>query len=522
MAAIVAMAAMTGFGIASESLAFGWDQPGRWAPDLLVGATFAGAACWAWPTARGAASLLALTSVAWFAANVQPGTLLFWHRGALIHLLLAYPGLWPRSRAARAGVAVGYAASIGNWWRYEAATIVLSAAVAGLLRHEHTCTGSRRARHRRVVLWAGTALCTVLAAGAAARLAVGATPLAMAPALWLYEAALCAVAVLAAQGIRGRSEPATVTDLVVELGEHRSGLLREGLVRALDDDSLVVGYWQAPHGNYLDPSGRPVKMPDAADGRTVTRIERDGHPFAVLVHDPAVLDDPALVAAVESATRLTAAHAALHAELRAQIDEVKASQRRLLFAADEERRQLERRLHEGPQQRLTALRETLRALGAKPDGPGADALARAGDRLDSTTDELRTLALGLHPRELGDGLRSALTTLAARHSLPVRLDVVDERFAGEFEAAVYYAVAEALANVIKHAEASRVEVEVRRADTTVLITVRDDGVGGADPSRGSGLKGLADRVEALGGTLGLVSDRGTGTVLSARIPLTRR
>ncbi len=136
--------------------------------------------------------------------------------------------------------------------------------------------------------------------------------------------------------------------------------------------------------------------------------------------------------------------------------------------------------------------------------------------------ELHTLALGLHPRELGDGLNSALTTLAARQALPVRLDVVDERFAAEFEAAVYYAVAEALTNVVKHAEASRAEVEVRRADTAVLITVRDDGVGGADPGLGSGLKGLADRVEALGGTFGLVSDRGTGSVLSARIPLTRR
>ncbi|WP_328868845.1 hypothetical protein OHT76_01440 [Streptomyces sp. NBC_00287] len=518
---IAAMAAMTGFGIVSESMAFGWDQPGRWAPDLLVGATFAGAACWVWPTARGASALLAATSVAWFAANVH-GPLLFWHRGTLIHLLLAYPGLWPRSRPALVGVGVGYAASIGGWWRYEAVTIGLSVAVAGLLLYEHFRAGGRRSRHRRVVLWAGAAWCAALVVGAAVRLTVGASSGAMASTLWLYEAALCTVAVRAAHGIRGRSQPTTVTDLVVELGEHRSGLLRDALVRALDDHSLAVGYWQAQHGRYLDPAGRPVELPDAADRRTVTRIERDGRPFAVLVHDPAVLDDPALVAAVESATRLTAAHAALHAELRAQIDEVRASQRRLLFAADEERRQLERRLHEGPQQRLAALRETLHTLGTDPDGPGAAALARATDRLEHTMDELQTLALGLHPRELGAGLSSALKTLAARQALPVRLDVCEERFAGELEAAVYYIVAEALTNVAKHAQASRAEVEVRRADTIVLIAVRDDGVGGADPNHGSGLKGLVDRVEALGGTLGLVSDRGAGTVLSARIPLTRQ
>ncbi|MEV0170472.1 ATP-binding protein [Streptomyces sp. NPDC050803] len=519
---MAATAAVVGFGALSESMAFGWGRPGRWAPDLLVGAVFAGAACWVWPRARGAAGLLAATSVAWFAANVLPDAGLFWHRGTLIHLLLACPGALPRSRLAWGGAGVGYLASVGAWWRFDTVTVALSVALVCLLLYEHTRADTGRARHSGTALWAGTAFGAALAAGAVARLVMGPSSGAAPPTLWLYEAALCVVAVLLARGVRVRSEPAAVTDLVVELGEHRSGLLRDALARTLGDDSLEVGYWQPDHGRYVDLAGRPVSLPDAADGRTAHRIERDGRPFAVLVHDPAVLDDPALVAAVEAATRLTASHAALHAEVRGRIAEVRASRRRLVLAADEERRDLERRLHEGPQRRLAALRAALRSLDTDPDAPQAAALARTCDHLEHTIEALRTLALGLHPRELEGGLSSALETLAARQPLPVRLDVPAERFADESEAAVYYLVAEALTNVAKHARASRAEVAVRRADESVVVTVRDDGAGGADPERGSGLKGLADRVEALGGTLALVSGPGAGTTLSARIPLSRR
>jgi signal transduction histidine kinase len=215
----------------------------------------------------------------------------------------------------------------------------------------------------------------------------------------------------------------------------------------------------------------------------------------------------------------------LNAELHAKLEELAASRARIVAAGDVERRRLERNLHDGAQQRLVALSLSLRLVLAKLDADPEAAramLATAGDELALALEELRELARGLHPAVLSDhGLRAAVEMLAGRVPVPVEIaDIPAERLPEPVEAAAYYLIAEALTNVAKYARASKVRVQVRASDASVVVEVSDDGVGGADPAGGSGLRGLADRVEALGGSLEIASPPGAGTSLRAEIPLT--
>ena len=214
----------------------------------------------------------------------------------------------------------------------------------------------------------------------------------------------------------------------------------------------------------------------------------------------------------------------LNAELHARLEELAASRSRIVAAGDVERRRLERNLHDGAQQRLVTLSLALRVAQTKLESDPAAAraaLADAGDELAVALDELRELARGLHPAVLSErGLAAAVEAIAGRAPLPVEIaDVPDGRLPEPVEAAAYYLIAEALTNVTKYAQASRVQVRVAARDSGVVVEVADDGVGGADPSAGSGLRGLADRVEALGGSLEVVSPAGGGTTLRAEIPL---
>jgi signal transduction histidine kinase len=193
-------------------------------------------------------------------------------------------------------------------------------------------------------------------------------------------------------------------------------------------------------------------------------------------------------------------------------------------AADTARRRIERDLHDGAQQRLVSLALRLRtARASAPADAGAltQQLGEVADGLTGVLDELREIASGLHPAALAEGgLRLALNALASRSAVPVSLDVgVDRRLSEPIELAAYYVVAEALANVAKHAAATLIDVEVAADADTLRVRVRDDGHGGADPTRGSGLIGLTDRVEALGGSLSLHSPPGSGTTVQIALPL---
>ena len=204
--------------------------------------------------------------------------------------------------------------------------------------------------------------------------------------------------------------------------------------------------------------------------------------------------------------------------------ELTASRARVVAAADETRRRIERDLHDGIQQRLVALGLELRAAQATvPPQPGEleDVVSRAAEGLASVIDELREISRGIHPAILSErGLEPALRALCRRSAVPVELDLDAERRLPEpVESAAYYVVSEALTNAAKHAHASVVNVELDTRDTILQLAIRDDGIGGADLSRGSGLVGLSDRIEALGGTLQVTSPVGTGTTLQIEVPL---
>jgi len=203
-------------------------------------------------------------------------------------------------------------------------------------------------------------------------------------------------------------------------------------------------------------------------------------------------------------------------------DVLRSSRARLVEASDVERRRLERNLHDGAQQRLVSLSLVLRLAQARLHHDADEAnrlLGQAAEELSQALEELRELARGIHPAVLSDrGLHAALEALVARSPLPIDLELEDERLPEPVEAAAYYVVSEALANVTKYAEASSVAVSIARVNGRALVEIADDGIGGADPTRGSGLRGLVDRVEALDGRLFVDSSPGAGTRIRAEIP----
>jgi signal transduction histidine kinase len=522
------------FGIAAEWIFFGWGEPRHWVPDLVTGWTLIACGLVAWsrrPDSRSGA-LLAATGFSWFLGNfaitgVAPvdwvgAYALYVYRGPLIHLLVTYPSGRLSSRLDRTAVAAGYAAAVVTpVWRSEIATIVFAVLLVAVCARSYLQAVGPVRRARLFALRAAAALGIVLAGGATARLAVPAGD-ANDPSLLVLEATLCALAGGLLAGLLsptwGRS---AVTDLVVELGESRSRSLRDELARALSDPTLEVGYWLPDAGAFVDSQGRPFTLPDPGSGRSVTRIKREGQPVAALVHDPAVLGDPGLREAVSSAAQLAAANARLQAEVRAHVAELRASRRRILEAGDEVRRRLERQLREGAEQRLERLAEQVHgARLATRSEAAAERVDRIEAQLARTLEELHRLARGLHPRVLAEaGLASALASLAEQAPVPVEVVAPAAKLPAGVEAVAYFLCSEALANSAKHASASRVSISVRTDGGRVRIEIEDDGLGGADPGRGTGLRGLADRVEALGGTLHVRSPAGEGTRLAAEIPL---
>jgi signal transduction histidine kinase len=320
----------------------------------------------------------------------------------------------------------------------------------------------------------------------------------------------------------GRTARGAVADLVVELEHTPPGSVRDALSRTLGDPSLQLALWLSERDIYVDESGRPFELPAAGSARAVTVLGPHGAPVAALVHDPALLERPSLLASAGAAARLALDNERLQAALRLQLEELRDSRSRILQAGDQERRRLERNLHDGAQQRLLvsglALQLARARLGAQGNG-AAELLEEADNELRAAIDELRELACGLHPAILTEqGLGPALNTLGGRSPVPVTIAVPDQRLPGPVEAAAYYLVSEALTNITKHAHASQVCVSVVGRDGRVLVDVDDDGVGGADPRHGTGLCGLADRVHALNGELTIDSPPGAGTRLHAEIP----
>jgi signal transduction histidine kinase len=323
--------------------------------------------------------------------------------------------------------------------------------------------------------------------------------------------------------LRSRLGRSAAADLLVELrSDPAPAVLRDALARALRDPSLTLVYWLPEFESWADLEGRAVELPEPDEGRATILIDRDGVHVAALVHDPALGNEPELLAAVSAGAAIALENGRLHAELRARLVELRGSRVRVIEAGQSERQRLERNLHDGAQQRLIALSLELglleERLSHNPDATGR--LREARHEIALSLAELRDVARGLHPAVVsGHGLAVALESLAARAPVHVRLRVdLDARLHEGLEVAAYYVVAESLTNVGKHAQATSATVDITRVNGQVVVEVVDDGIGGADTERGSGLRGLADRVEALGGRLRVWTPRGGGTRVRAEIP----
>ena len=307
------------------------------------------------------------------------------------------------------------------------------------------------------------------------------------------------------------------SDLVVELRTD-AVTMRERLASALGDPTLEVLYRLAG-GRYVDAAGTPVELPQGPD-RAVTAVTVHAEEIAVLVHDPALLDDPELVESVRATAGLVLENERLAAEVRSQLAEVRASRGRIVAAGDAERRRIERNLHDGAQQRLVTLSVVLGLEASRADTAAAGLLSRAQDEVEQAIAELRELARGIHPTLLRDGgLTVAVEALARRAPLPVRVQSgVRARLPDPIELAAYLVVSEALTNVAKHASAETAAVVLEPKPGALHLSVTDDGIGGAMINPGSGLAGLRDRVEALDGTLSIESDATHGTAVRAVFP----
>jgi signal transduction histidine kinase len=283
-----------------------------------------------------------------------------------------------------------------------------------------------------------------------------------------------------------------------------------------------VAYWLPQYRSWADSDGRRLDLPVEGEGQASTLIERDGEHLAALIHDPSLSDERELLDAVSAAAGIALENSRLQVELKARLEELEGSRGRVIEAGQKERQRLERNLHDGAQQRLIALSLELKILGDRlGDDPAALAsVAQARGEIAVSLEELRDVARGLHPAVLsGHGLAVALESLVATSAVPVRLSVtLAQRLDEPLEIAAYYVVSESLANVGKHAEAESVTVDVARVDGELVVEVVDDGIGGANTEAGSGLRGLADRVEAVGGRLRVWTPRDGGTRVRAEMP----
>jgi signal transduction histidine kinase len=337
-----------------------------------------------------------------------------------------------------------------------------------------------------------------------------------------YSSMLVVPAAFLAGLLRSRLARGGLAQLFRELGGMRGEALEAALARTLGDPTLVLARRLPDSGGHVDAAGRPVLVPPITPDRASVPIERAGRAVAAIVYDASLDDDPEMVEAVRAAATMALENERLLAESEARLVEVQASRQRIVAAGDTERRRLERDLHDGAQQRLVALSLQLRMIRSdiRRDPDQAEQLAAAAsDELAQSLQELRELARGIHPASLDQGLASALESLATRSTVATAVTCdAPEQVPRAVELAVYFVACEALANVGKYAQATAASLRLSRTAGGVAIEIADDGVGGADAAQGSGLHGLADRVEALDGHLHVTSPPGAGTVITAELP----
>lgn len=474
--------------------------------DYLAGAALLAAALVAHRSRPGErlSALFAIAGATWFAGTLwEP--LLYVHRGALAHVLLAYPSGKTQSRAATAAVAVSYAVALSTRTatddRLTVAVGLLVITTAGW-RYARGTGSERRGR-----------LAALVAAGLIEGTLITITALrlhgdqASTGQLLVFDMAVVIATVGLALGlVRGGWSRSTATGLVVDLGDASDTVaLRDALARALGDPSLSVGFRRGDV--FVDEHGRTLTTPAPGDGRVATPVDGE----AVIVHDGVVTRHPALLATAVAVARVAIANASLQREIAARVLETEASSRRIVAAEDQQRRLLGRELQEGAVARL-------RSIAEDHEGLPAEIVAE----VEESILELQGLALGLHPDGLRrGGLALALTELEARAALPIVLSITAGLLPDPIELAAYFVCAEAVTNAAKHADASKVDVVVSQREGDLVVVITDDGRGGASVDGAGGLRGVADRVAALGGSFELASPADAGTRLTVTLPVNR-
>jgi signal transduction histidine kinase len=491
------------------------------AADFVVGGVLllSGTVAWDRRPRSGVGPVMIAGGIAWFAGNVS-ALAVYLHRGPLVQLVLSYPQGRPRGRLAVLVVTAAYVDGlIEPVGRRDRLTLVLAAAVALAAVHRFVRSAGPARRAGAPALVCALTFAATLALAAGSRLAGAGHRDAV---LVVYDAAVASIAiVLLVELMRGRWTERTVSGLVVDLGARVDTQgLQALLARALADPSLELGYRLPENGNLVDERGRPLVLPVPGSGRTVTRLEEQGDEIGVLVHDDAVLADPVLIRSVAAAAQLALATARLQAEARARAADVELSRRRIVESTDRQRLRLEGELRGGPELLLErSLARLAEAREGAPDG-AASAIAALEAGLRQARVELHAFAQGIRPTALSEGgLMPALALLAAQVPLEVEIDGTVARLPEPIEATLYFVCSEVLANAVKHAHASRVDITVLPAPAAIAVVVADDGIGGASLAVGRGLRGLADRLEALGGRLTVESPSRGGTRVRADLPL---
>jgi signal transduction histidine kinase len=492
-------------------------------------------------------SIPGLWSLAYSPATAVPWwTMAWWARLALavgpasgalmIHVIFAYPSGRLSSPTSRIAVALGYGAfavqagaSLLGQSQPEplTASIYVVLALAGVVTVSLRWYRAGRAARRVYgpVLIAGWLVATSGLLMEALTLTTG--PLetqSEGPDRWVYLAFVTARLLLPIGFLvgmtRSRFDRGEIADLVVALAEAEPArTLGDLLAKTLHDPTLKLAYRIPEREGFVDTIGRPVNVPVENALRSVTLVKSRDEDLGVIVHDPAVRDDPQLLDGAISVARMAIERERLAAQVRAQLEEVQASRARIVEAGDAARRQVERDLHDGAQQRLVALAMKLELARANTSGASA-LLDDATEELQTAISEVRDLARGVHPTILSEaGLGAAVEALVERAPVAVHINATDARYAPSTETTAYFVVAEALTNVARHADATEARVGIVEDQGMLIVTITDDGRGGARTASGSGLRGLADRVAAANGTFTVTSPVGGGTTVRAQLPL---
>ncbi|RZU76117.1 hypothetical protein EV384_4733 [Micromonospora kangleipakensis] len=480
--------------------------------DLLVGAVVLGSGAVAWRTRPGSrvGLLMVLAGLAWFAGYLTP-SLVFLHRGPLTHLHLAYPTGRLRGPLSWVAVAAAYLAAITEAFARSPWLQVILAALVVVTAFQVFGRTSGPARvAARPALLAACAFALVLLLGGVNQLFAWRLDL---PVLLAYDTVVAlVVVVLLVDLLRGGWTDAALAELVTNVGRGLPTGLRAQLRRAMGDPAVEIGLWRADRGSYVAEDGTVLDL--TGDNRAATRVDEGDEPLAVVAHDPVLLGDPELIAGVASVVRLAVSNNRLNAEIDAAVTELRASRRRLVEIGDAQCRRLEAVLVAGPYEQLDLAAGILRECG--PLNGERDRLLI---ELHAARAEMDAFARGVRPPSLAaGGLSAALRELAQRSAVPVTVTADVRRLPPAVEAAVYFCCSEGLANIAKHAGATAASIEITADGRKVVAHIGDDGGGGAD-RRSAGLRGLADRVEALDGILTVVSPPGGGTQLVVSLPL---